>query len=89
MIGPSWFAEYEIRPIYEWPTGTLAASSPLKWEDQDQPLTWSWGGGTYGGWKDTAHPTEVVHLIQWMATDVANQTSAVTLPTHAPYSFAC
>lgn len=84
MIGPTWFGEYVIKPTYEWPAGKLAAALPLKWADQEQPLTWSWGGGTYGGWKDTAHPAEVVDLIQWMATDVANQTNAVTLPAHRP-----
>lgn len=84
MIGPTWFGEYVIKPTYEWPAGKLAAALPLKWADQEQPLTWSWGGGTYGGWKDTAHPGEVVDLIQWMATDVANQTNAVTLPAHRP-----
>lgn len=84
MIGPTWFGEYVIKPTYEWPAGKLAAALPLRWADQDQPLTWSWGGGTYGGWKDTAHPAEVVDLVTWMATDVANQTTAVTLPAYRP-----
>ncbi|WDR05252.1 extracellular solute-binding protein [Devosia rhodophyticola] len=88
IIGPTWFGEYVIKPTYEWPEGTLAAAMPLKWDDQDQPLTWSWGGGTYGGWKDTAHPDEVVDVIEWMATDVANQTDAVTLPAHEPSAIA-
>ena len=88
MIGPTWFGEYVIKPTYEWPAGTLAAALPLKWDGQEQPLTWSWGGGTYGGWKDTAHPAEVVDLITWMATDVANQTNAVTLPAHQPSAIA-
>jgi len=84
LIGPTWFGEYVIKATYEWEAGKLAAALPLKWADQEQPLTWSWGGGTYGGWKDTAHPAETVDLIQWMATDVANQTNAVTLPAHRP-----
>ena len=84
MIASTWFGEYVIKPTYEWPAGTLDAALPLKWDDQSQPLTWSWGGGTYGGWKDTAHPAEVIDLIEWMATDVANQTNAVTLPAHKP-----
>jgi multiple sugar transport system substrate-binding protein len=84
MVGPTWFGEYVIKPTYEWPAGKLVAALPLKWDDQSQPLTWSWGGGTYGGWKDTAHPAEVIDLITWMATDVANQTDAVTLPAHRP-----
>lgn len=88
MVGPTWFGEYVIKPTYEWPAGRLADALPLKWDDQSQPLTWSWGGGTYGGWKDTAHPAEVVDLIQWMATDVDNQKNAVTLPAHRPSSLA-
>lgn len=84
LVGPTWFGEYVIKPTYEAPAGTVAAALPLRWDDQDQPITWSWGGGTYGGWKDTAHPDEVVDVIKWMATDIANQTNAVTLPAHEP-----
>ncbi|MDP1731609.1 MAG: extracellular solute-binding protein [Devosia sp.] len=88
MIGPTWFGEYVIKPTYEFAPGLLAAALPLKWADQDQPLTWSWGGGTYGGWKDTAHQDAVVDLLIWSSSDVANQTSAVTLPAHEPSALA-
>jgi ABC-type glycerol-3-phosphate transport system substrate-binding protein len=88
MIGPTWFGEYVIKPTYELAPGLLAAAAPPKWDDQDQPLTWSWGGGTFGGWKDTPHPEAVVDLVTWMASDVGNQTNAVTLPAHAPSAIA-
>lgn len=88
MIGPTWFGEYVIKPTYEMAPGKLAVALPLKWDDQAQPLTWSWGGGVYGGWKDTQHPAEVADLITWMSSDVANQTTAVTLPAHKPSSLA-
>jgi len=88
MIGPTWFGEYVIKPTYEMAPGKLAVALPLKWADQEQPLTWSWGGGVYGGWKDSAHPAEVADLITWMSSDVANQTSAVTLPAHKPSAIA-
>jgi len=88
MIGPTWFGEYVIKPAYEWPVGVLAAALPLRWADQDAPLTWSWGGGTFGGWKDTAHPEAVADLIMWAAADVGNQTTAVTLPAHEPSAIA-
>ena len=88
MVGPTWFGEYVIKATYEMAPGKLAVALPLKWEDQAQPLTWSWGGGVYGGWKDTAHPAEVADLITWMSSDVANQTTAVTLPAHKPSSIA-
>lgn len=88
MIGPTWFGEYVIKPAYGWEPGVLAAALPPRWEDQEEPLTWSWGGGTFGGWKDTAHPQAVADLIMWAATDVANQTNAVTLPAHEPSAIA-
>ncbi len=88
IIGPTWFGEYVIKPTYEMAPGKLAVALPLKWADQEQPLTWSWGGGVYGGWKDSAHPAEVADLITWMSSDVANQTSAVTLPAHKPSAIA-
>jgi len=88
MVGPTWFGEYVIKPTYEMAPGKLAVALPLKWADQEQPLTWSWGGGVYGGWKDTAHPAEVADLITWMSSDVANQTTAVTLPAHQPSAIA-
>ncbi|MCC5976019.1 MAG: extracellular solute-binding protein [Rubellimicrobium sp.] len=88
MLGPTWFGEYVIRPVYEWEPGVLAAALPPHWEWQDAPLTWSWGGGTFGGWKDTAHPEAVAGLIMWAAADVENQTNAVTLPAHEPSALA-
>ena len=88
MVGPTWFGEYVIKATYEMAPGKLAVAAPLKWADQSQPLTWSWGGGVYGGWKDSAHPAEVADLITWMSSDVANQTEAVTLPAHKPSSIA-
>jgi len=88
IIGPTWFGEYVIKPTYEFKPGTLAASLPLVWEGQAQPITWSWGGGTYGGWNKTAHPDEVLDLLVWASTDVGVQTNAVTMPAHAPSAVA-
>ena len=88
IIGPTWFGEYVIKPTYEFKPGTLAASVPLVWDGQAQPVTWSWGGGTYGGYNKTAHPDEVLDLIVWAATDVSVQTNAVTMPAHAPSALA-
>ena len=83
MIGPTWFGEYVIKPTYEFKPGTLAAALPLVWDGQAQPITWSWGGGTYGGYTKTAHPDEVLDLLIWASTDVGVQTDAVTMPAHA------
>jgi ABC-type glycerol-3-phosphate transport system substrate-binding protein len=88
MLGPTWFAEFVIKPTYLWPAKELADALPPKWSDQTQPSTWSWGGGTYGGWKGTQHPKEVVDLLTWVATDVNSQKNAVTMPADKPASIA-
>lgn len=82
VVGPTWFGEYVMRPTYEVAPGRLAAALPLKWESQEQPLAWSWGGGTFGGWKDTEHPEAVVDLIIWSAADIDNRAIEATLPGH-------
>ncbi|WP_421724667.1 ABC transporter substrate-binding protein [Bauldia sp.] len=88
IVGPTWFGEYVMRPTYEVPEGRLAAALPLKWESQEQPLAWSWGGGTFGGWKDTEHPEAVVDLIIWSAVDIDNRAIEATLPGHEPSALA-
>ena len=88
LLGPSWFAEHVIRPTYGAPEGQTGAALPPRWADQDQPITWHWGGGTYAGWTKTAHPEEVADLIEWVATDLALQTNAVTMPAHEASSVA-
>ena len=87
-LGPTWFAEFVIKPTYAWPAKQLAAALPPKWDDQKQPSTWSWGGGTYGGWKDSKHPKEVVDVLTWVATNVDSQKNAVTMPADKPASIA-
>lgn len=84
-LGPTWFGEYVVKPTYEFAPKTLAAALPPKWSDEDQPLTWSWGGGTYGGWKDSAHPEELIDMLIWVATS-DNQQNAVTMPAYKPVS---
>jgi multiple sugar transport system substrate-binding protein len=88
MLGPTWFAEFVIKPTYLWPAKQLANALPPKWADQQQPSTWSWGGGTYGGWKGTQHPKEVAELVTWVATNVDSQKTAVTMPADKPASIA-
>lgn len=85
-LGPTWFGEHVMKPVYEFAPGKVAVALPPKWSDQPEPLTWSWGGGTYGAWKDSAHPQEAVELLIWASTDIDNQEVAVTMPAHAPAS---
>lgn len=84
--GPTWFGEHVMRPLYDLKSGVLAASTSLKWSDQDQPVTWSWGGGVFGGYRKTEHPEAVVKLIKWMTTDIGLQGNATTMPAHAESS---
>ena len=41
---------------------------------------------TYGGWKDSKHPKELVDLLTWVATNPDNQKNAVTVPADKPAS---
>ncbi len=86
FYGPTWFGEHVMRAVYEFEPGTVAAALPPRWEDQDQPSTWSWGGGAFGGWRGTEHPQAVADLLVWMTTDVELQKKAVTMPAHNPAS---
>jgi len=87
-LGPTWFGPTFIKPTYEWAPKTLAAALPPKWSDQQQPSTWSWGGGTYGGWKDTKYPQQVLDIVTWMATNVDVQKTATTMSADKPASIA-
>ncbi len=86
FVGPTWYGEHVMRPLYELPGGILAASESLKWANQDQPVTWSWGGGVFGGYHKTQHPDEVIQLLTWMTTDTGLQGIATTMPAHAESS---
>ncbi len=69
MIGPTWFGGYVIKPSFAFRAGTLAAATPPRWSDQDKPLIWSWGGGTFGCRKDSPHPAETLKLLIWAAAN--------------------
>lgn len=84
--GPTWFGEYIIKRRYEFPEGTVGVSMTPKWESQNQPLAWSWGGGMWGGWKDTKHPEEVLDLLTFVTTDLETNRTAVTMPAYQPAS---
>ncbi|MEP1588871.1 MAG: extracellular solute-binding protein [Tateyamaria sp.] len=84
--GPTWFGEFIIKRRYEFAEGVTGVGMTPKWESQDQPLAWSWGGGMWGGWKDTAHPEEVLDLLTYVTTDVDVNRTAVTMPAYQPAS---
>lgn len=84
MIGPTWFGQHVIQPRYEVPAGRVSAAVPPRWDDQTQPLTWGWGGGTYGMWRNTEHPAEALELVVYASTDIGAQSAATTLPGYRP-----
>lgn len=86
--GPTWYGEHVMRPLYEMPEGVLSAGNSLIFEGQDQAYAWSWGGGVFGGYRNTEHPAEVAHVIKWMTTDIGLQSAATTMPAHAESSAA-
>lgn len=82
MHGPTWYGQHVMKPVYEFSEGKVAAALPPRWSDETAPLSWSWGGGAFGAWKDSEHPEAVVELLIWMTTDLDLQTSAVTMPAY-------
>lgn len=84
--GPTWFGEFIIKRRYEFADGMTGVSMTPKWAAQDEPLVWSWGGGVWGGWKDTKHPEAVVDLLKFVTTDVDVNRTAVTMPAYQPAS---
>ena len=84
--GPTWFGEHVIKRRYEFTPGAVGVAKPPKWSGQDQPVTWSWGGGVWGGWKDTEHADVVVDLLTFVTTDAGVASVAVTMPAHQPAS---
>lgn len=86
VLGPTWFGEHVIKRRYQFEPGTLGVAIPPKWEGQEAPLTYSWGGGVWGVWKDTEHADAAVDLITFMTTDKGVAQAAVTMPAHLPAS---
>ena len=84
--GPTWFGEFIIKRRYEFAEGVTGVAMTPKWASQDNPVAWSWGGGVWGGWKDTAHPEAVVDLLTFVTTDVDTNRAAVTMPAFQPAS---
>ena len=55
-LGPTWFGDFVMKPAYKFPPKSVGIGLPPKWSYQSQPLTWSWGGGTWGIWKGQQAP---------------------------------
>ncbi len=84
--GPTWFGEFIVKRRYEFAEGITGVGMTPKWESQEKPLAWSWGGGVWGGWNDTEHPEVVVDLLTFVTTDVETNREAVTMPAYQPAS---
>lgn len=83
-VGPTWFGEFIIKPSYEVPAGRIAGALPPRWSNEQAPVTWSFGGGGFGIWKDTANVDAAADMLVWLTTSEANQRDAVTFPPYAP-----
>ncbi|WP_421725031.1 ABC transporter substrate-binding protein [Bauldia sp.] len=83
-VGPTWFGEFILKPSYQIPAGEIAAAIPPRWSEDDKPLTWSFGGGAFGIWKDTDNLDAALDMLVWLTTSEANQKDAVTFPPYAP-----
>lgn len=83
-VGPTWFGEFILKPSYQIPAGEIAAAAPPRWSDEAQPVTWSFGGGGFGVWKDTPNPDAALDMLVWLTTSEANLKDAVTFPPYAP-----
>ena len=86
FVGPTWYGEHVMRPLYEIGEGRVAAANSLRWSHQEDAVAWSWGGGVFGGYRDTPHPEAVANLIEWMTTDPSVQGVATTMPADAASS---
>jgi ABC-type glycerol-3-phosphate transport system substrate-binding protein len=47
-------------------------------------VTWSFGGGGFGVWKDTPNADAALEMLIWLTTSEANLKDAVTFPPYAP-----
>lgn len=83
-VGPTWFGEFILRGTYEIEPGRIATALPPRWEVEEDPVTWSFGGGGFGVWKDTAEAAAALEMLVWLTTSEANQREAVTFPPYAP-----
>ncbi|MCR9195939.1 MAG: extracellular solute-binding protein, partial [Hyphomonas sp.] len=83
-VGPTWFGEFILRGTYQIPEGRIATALPPRWAEEDEPVTWSFGGGAFGVWKDTEQPDAALEMLVWLTTSEANQRDAVTFPPYAP-----
>ena len=84
--GPTWFGEYVLKRNYEFAEGQTGVAPQMKWDSQDTPVIWSWGGGVWGAWKDTKHLEAVVDLLEFVTSDQDINSTAVTMPANQPAS---
>jgi multiple sugar transport system substrate-binding protein len=83
-VGPTWFGEFILRGTYGIPESRIATALPPRWEAEAAPVTWSFGGGGFGVWKNTEAPEAAIAMLEWLTTSEANQRNAVTFPPYGP-----
>jgi ABC-type glycerol-3-phosphate transport system substrate-binding protein len=83
----SWFGDYVIRGTYYDPEdpnfeGKIGVAPAPKWEGQDHPWVWWWGGAAWVLSRHSKNPELAVDFIEFMTTDeIKNQG---TYPAYVP-----
>jgi ABC-type glycerol-3-phosphate transport system substrate-binding protein len=84
--GPTWYGVGLFKNTCHVPAGQMSAAPPLGWPDEAKNWTGSEGGGMYVA---SSHITgarlgAVLKVALFMSTDLAWQTSTVTMPAYGP-----
>jgi ABC-type glycerol-3-phosphate transport system substrate-binding protein len=87
MPSSSWFGDYVIRGTYYDPAdpnfvGKIGVAPAQKWEGQEHPWVWWWGGAAWVLSRHSKNPELVVDFLKFMTTDeIKNQG---TYPAYVP-----
>ena len=87
MPSSSWFGDYVIKGTYFDPDdpnfqGMIGVAPAPKWEGQDHPWVWWWGGAAWVASRHTQNPQLVADFLTYMTTDVIKEQG--TYPAYMP-----
>jgi len=87
MPSSSWFGDYVIRGTYYDPAdpafqGKIGVAPMPKWEGQDRPYVFWWGGAAWVMSRHTKNPQLVADFLVYMTTDVIKEQG--TYPAYVP-----
>ena len=87
MPSSSWFGDYVIKGTYFDPAdpnfqGMIGVAPAPKWEGQDHPWVWWWGGAAWVMSRHTKNPQLTADFLVYMTTDVIKEQG--TFPAYVP-----